>query len=102
MWTTTMSHNVSPVIESVAFQINLKVVSFAPLTAVCSTMGGIVGKSVDAYAKQSVTRNVKKYRYQQRYEVLGTEVDGHSGRVGTPLEKLRQICRLVGGFLMKS
>jgi hypothetical protein len=64
---------------------------------------GIVGKSVDAYAKNSVTQNVKKsYRYQQRYEVVGTEVDGHIGRVGTPLEKLRQICRLVGGFLMKS
>ena len=61
---------------------------------------GIVGKSVDAYAKPSVTRNVKNsYRYQQRYEVLGTEVDGHSGRVGTRLDRLRQICRLVGVFV---
>ena len=29
------------------------------------------------------------------------EVDGHSGRVGTPLNKLRQICRLAGVFSMK-
>lgn len=28
-------------------------------------------------------------------------MDGHSGRVGTPLDKLRQICRLVGGFWRK-
>ena len=50
---------------------------------------GIVGKSVDAYAKHSVTRNVKKsYRYQQRYEVLCTEVDGHNGRVGTPFGEI--------------
>ena len=42
----------------------------------------------------------KSYRYKQTYEVLGAEVHGHSGRVGTPLDKLRQFFLLAGSFLL--
>ena len=60
----------------------------------------LVNASVAAYAAEGVDRNHDKaYRYKTLYEALGTEVDGDRGCAAAPLDKRRQVCRLVGRFL---
>ena len=52
-----------------------------------------------AYKRFGVTvSSDKRYRYLERYEVLGTEVEGERGSAGTPIDKRRQLARLVGSF----
>ena len=74
--------------------------------ASCPTAGRhdderLMQQAVDSYERHGLPINAgKRFRYLQRFEAWGTEVDGHRGTCGTPAGKRQQLARLCGAVLL--
>ena len=60
----------------------------------------LIARSRQQYAKLGLPVSADKaFTKLRKFKVWGTEVDSASGRVGTPLEKLRQLCQVTCSVL---
>ena len=63
---------------------------------ICAALEEIIENSRAQYAKHGIpTSDKKAFEKAGNFVAWGTEVDSQSGRVGTPLSKLRQLGRVI-------